>query len=179
MRFDEVRSLILASEPEHWRVLPTEAPTYIHRVQYGSDDRGDGIWGLDEHHSRAILLDDIDVGLVWGMTLDRNLDFTDEWGPNVGSHDAKVGRDLIEVLYRGQPVDRVTYYRVDNFHGSMPIPTYHYPAGSAGSGVVREPDSITVSSWDLAIVSLTDTLGGGGGYGTPESYVKRAGFTID
>ncbi len=178
MRFDEIRSLVFDSAPAHWRVLPTDAPTYVHRFQYGTDARGDHIWGLDEHHSRAILLNDIDVGLVWGMELARNLDFTDEWGPNVGSHDAKVGMDLIEVLYRGQPVDRVAYYRVDNFHGSMPMPTYHYPPGTAGSGEVREPESMTVSSWDLAIVSLTDTLGGGGTYGTPESYVSRAGFTV-
>ena len=70
MRLDEIRALIQASTWEDWHKLRSDAPTYVHRFKYGSDSRGESIWGLDEHYARAVLFADLDVGLVWGMTLD-------------------------------------------------------------------------------------------------------------
>jgi len=184
MRLDEIRELIQDSTPEDWHVLPTSAPTYVHRFQYGSDARGDAIWGLDEHYARAVLVSDVDVGLVWGMTLDRDLE--PDWAEPLSAVNKKVSLDLIEVLYRGQPVDRIEYAVVDNGHGHVPWPVVNYRPGANQdpNAPTEPPDSMTVTAWDMAVVSLTDVLGRGGAYGargeygTPESYAERAGIKV-
>lgn len=177
MKLYDIRSEITNSSSDDWYVLPTEAPTYVHRFQYGSDQRGDAIWGLDEHYSRAVLIENVDIGLVWGMRMsDHKLE--PDWGTNAGSIDGTVSDALVEVLYRGQPVDRAVYAVVDNAHGKMPWPEAHFAPDAMVQDPVPPPESYTVNGWELTLVRLIDELDNGGGYGTPDEYVKRVGATV-
>lgn len=178
MRLDDIRALIQGSSQDDWHVLPGDAPTYVHRFKYGSDERGDAIWGLDEHDSRAVLRSDLDVSLVWGMVTGDEPSAQD-WADQLSSVNKKVRAAVAEVLYRGQPVDRVVYAIVDNAHGAVPWPELHYRPGANQSLDTSEPpESLTITAWEMAVVSLSDALGGGGGYGKPEDYARRAGITI-
>jgi hypothetical protein len=75
---------------------------------------------------------------------------------------------------------RIDYALVDNFHGRVPWPELHYRPGSnqPGSDVIEPPERLTVTAWEMAVVSLADALDGGGGYGTPDDYARRARITI-
>jgi hypothetical protein len=180
MRLDEIRNLIENSTEDDWNVLAGDAPTYVHRFQYGSDARGEAIWGLDEHHTRAVLKDDLDVGLVWGMDVGHGDTSEPDWAEPLSSVNKKVRAALVEVLHRGQPVDRVVYAIVDNAHGTVPWPRLHYRPGANEdpTGPFEPPESMTVTAWEMAVVSLADALGGSGSYGSPQDYAKRAGITV-
>lgn len=179
MRLDEIKTIIQQSNADGWHVLPTDAATYVHRFSYGSDARGDGIWGLQEHHTRAVLRENIDIGLVWGLDLEPGADLQPDWAEPLSAVNKKVGCNLAEVLYRGQPVDRIQYALVDNYHGVVPWPTAHYrPGANQSPDTIEPPESLTVTAWEMAVVSLTDALSGGGAFGAPEQYAKRAGITV-
>jgi hypothetical protein len=103
-----------------------------------------------------------------------------DWADSLSAVNKKLTRDLVEVLYNGQPVDRLDYGVVDNAHGRVPWPVEHYRAGAnmAGGDEIEPPERLTVTAWEMTVVSLTDALDGGGGYGTPMEYAQRANILV-
>ena len=166
MTLDEIRKVVAGSGREAWQILKGDAPTYIGRfVERHSD--GERWREFLQHDQRAVLRRDVDIGLVWGMTADPHNEAVEpHWTEAFRPREAYP--DVVEVLYRGQPVDREVYAMVDNAHGLVPWP----------SATPTEPEALWVTRWQFNLVELLDELGASVGVGSVEEYMGRCGITV-
>jgi hypothetical protein len=175
MRLDEIRRVIQGSTVDAWHVLSDDAPTYVHGFEYSRDN----ITGVREHHSRAVLWSDVDIGLAWGMDVSHG-DPPPEPDWTASFLNRKAQLNLVEVLYRGQPVDRVVYAGIDNAAGKVPWPESRYAAGANLdlSEAPQPPEALEVTAWQMGLVTLIEALGGGGPYRSAADYTKACGITV-
>jgi hypothetical protein len=175
MNLDEIRSIVEGSDAAAWHVLSGDAPTYLGQfVEHASDDEH---WQeLFQHERRAVLRRDIDVGLAWGMTADPHHEGESEPYWTEAFLPRKVYVHVVEVLYRGQPVDREVYAVVDNAHGVVPWPQPRY-ARDADIASGAMPEALEVDRWQFNLVRLLGELGVALG-GSVENYMSRCGITV-
>jgi hypothetical protein len=173
MTLDEIRSIVADTTAADWRVL-SGAPTYLNRF---GEVRGDEHWlQHSEHEARAVLRCDLDVGLAWGMQ-DRSgpgASSEPDWTSNTLARRATAS--VVEVLYRGQPVDREVYAVIDNAHGVVPWPRDRLTR-EADVAAAR-PNALEVSRWQRDLVVLLRDLGVAVGAGSVEEYMRRCGITV-
>lgn len=170
MTLDEIRNMVVDSSAGDWKVLSADAPTYFHGfMEHRSEDEH---WQeLLQHDYRAVLRRDVDVGLVWGLTPRNEGEQEPEWTKSL--QPSGVRAHVAEVLYRGQPVDRVLYASVDNAHGVVPWPGY-----LGGSDDPDAEPERCVSSRQLRLVELLKELGASVGVGSVKEYMRRCGITV-
>jgi hypothetical protein len=181
MTLDEIRSIVANSGKAAWHVLSGDAPTYLGQfVEHASDDEH---WQeFFQHERRAVLRRDIDVGLVWGMAAHPLVEGESEpyeppWTEAFLPGARKTYVNVVEVLYRGQPVDRELYSVVDNAHGLVPYPEPRYaPDADLASGA--EPEALEVNRWQFNLAELLGELGVSVGVGSVEDYMRRCGITV-
>jgi hypothetical protein len=175
MTLDEIRSIVADTTAAHWHVLSGDAPTYLNR--FGEIRGADEHWlQHSEHDARAVLRRDLDVGLAWGME-DRSSggeSLEPDWTSTTLARRATAS--VVDVLYRGQPVDREVYAVIDNGHGLVPWPRARF-AGDAALADVK-PEALEVSSWQRDLVMLLRDLGVAVGAGSVEDYMRRCGITV-
>jgi hypothetical protein len=175
MTLDEIRSIVADTTAAHWHILSGDAPTYLNR--FGEVRGADDHWlQHSEHDARAVLRRDLDVGLAWGME-DRSSggeSLEPDWTSTTLARRATAS--VVEVLYRGQPVDREIYAVIDNGHGLVPWPRARFAQGVAVADV--EPEALEVSSWQRDLVVLLRGLGVAVGAGSVEDYMRRYGITV-
>jgi hypothetical protein len=175
MTFDEIRSIVADSTATHWHVLSGDVPTHVNR--FGEVRAADEhLLQQSEHEGRAVLRRDLDVGLAWGME-DRSSAgeaLEPDWTSTTLARRATAS--VVEVLYRGQPVDREAYAVIDNAHGLVPWPRARVAQGAALADV--EPDALEVSRWQRDLVVLLRDLGVVVGAGSVEDYMRRCGITV-
>ncbi len=175
MTLDEIRSIIADTTAAHWHVLSGDAPTYLNR--FGEVRGADEHWlQHSEHEARAVLRRDVDVGLAWGME-DRSTtgeSLEPDWTSTTLARRATAS--VVEVLYRGQPVDREVYAVIDNAHGVVPWPRARLAQGAALADI--EPEALEVSRWQRDLVVLLRDLGVAVGAGSVEDYMRRLGITV-
>lgn len=181
MTRDQLRKLVMASDGPDWSVISGYAPTYFDsfsEVRKGTaigPGGGDGttVW-LEHtaHNGRAVFVEDIDIGMVWGMrpTHSSESGSYEDW--SVQFPDTNVQAHVVEVLYRGQPVDVEIVASIDGGRCTVPWPKPRL------SGEINDPKveawEITQWEYDLARVlhQLTDPAT------DYADYVSRCGFTI-
>jgi hypothetical protein len=172
MNLDEIRSIVADTTAAHWHVLSGDAPTYLNRF---AEVRGADEHWL-EHEARAVLRRDLDVGLAWGME-DRSSggeSLEPDWTSTTLARRATAS--VVEVLYRGQPVDREVYAVIDNAHGLVPWPRARFAQGAALVDV--EPGALEVSRSQRDLVVLLRDLGAAVGVGSVDDYMRRCGITV-
>jgi hypothetical protein len=175
MTLDEIRSIVADTTAADWRVLSGDALTYLNR--FGEVRGADEHWlQHSEHQARAVLRCDLDVGLAWGM---QNRSSPEEpsgpdWTSNTLAHRATAS--VVEVLYRGQPVDREVYAVIDNAHGLVPWPRARFARGADVAAV--RPNALEVSRWQRDLVVLLCDLGVAAGTVSVEEYMRRCGITV-
>jgi hypothetical protein len=175
MTLDEIRSIVADTRAADWRVLSSDAPTYLSRFGEvcGADEHWLQHW---EHEARAVLRCDLDVGLAWGMQ-DRSGPGTPsepDWTSNTLARRATAS--VVEVLYRGQPVDREVYAVIDDARGVVPWPRDRLTRGPDVAAV--RPNALEVSRWQRDLVVLLRDLGVAVGAGSVEEYMRRCGITV-
>ena len=122
MTLEEIRELVRNTTSDDWHRLEGDAPTYIGR--FIEPESGEPPLTFSSHEARAVLVRDVDVGLAWGLDADPYNEGKGEawWAPPLAADPQP--RDaspyIAEVLYRGQPVDRMEYAVIDNGHGLVP-----------------------------------------------------------
>jgi hypothetical protein len=175
MTLDEIRSIVADTTAADWRVLSDDAPTYLNR--FGEVRGADEHWlQHSEHEARAVLRCDLDVGLAWGMQ-DRSSageSLEPDWTSNTLARRATAS--VVEVLYRGQPVDREVYAVIDNARGVVPWPRGRFAHGADVAAV--RPTALEVSRWQRDLVVLLGDLGVAVGAGSVEEYMGRCGITV-
>lgn len=104
----ELRELVAATTPAHWRTLPlgpgwpggsvaTSGPA-------DADDPSDGTAG---HTHRAVLRADVDLVVTWGLR-ESSRDYFEPWLGNLGRMtEVRADRIVLDVLWRGSVVDRL------------------------------------------------------------------------
>lgn len=174
MTLEEIRSLIAGTVPSDWKVLAGDAPTYFERFVEMSGSEGHWI-ELGWHQSRAVLRRDLDVGLVWGMdTEHRDEALEPDWAEALGRKEVRAR--LVEVLYRGQPVDREVYGVVDGTRGRVPWPTARF-APDSHLNIDSRPEAYEVSSWHTSLVMLVSDLDGVVS-DSVQGYMRRCNITV-
>jgi uncharacterized protein YdhG (YjbR/CyaY superfamily) len=83
---------------------------------------------------------------------------------------------VVEVLYRGQPVEREVYASVEDARGIVPWPTPRYPG--AGASDRHAPPVWEVTHWQLDLVLLLKELGASAGDETVESYLHQLKWNL-
>lgn len=174
MTLDEIRSIVADTTAADWHVLSGDAPTYLNRFAeiHGADEH----WlQHSEHDARAVLRRDLDVGLAWGME-DRSggESLEPDWTSTTLARRATAS--VVEVLYRGQPVDREVYAVIDSGHGLVPWPRARFAQGAALADA--KPEALEVSSWQRDLVVLLRDLGVAVGAGSVEDYMRRCGIAV-
>ena len=175
MTLDEIRSIVADTSAADWRVLSGDAPTYLSR--FGEVRGADEHWlQHSEHEARAVLRCDLDVGLAWGMQ-DRSgsgAPSEPDWTSNTLARRATAS--VVEVLYRGQPVDREVYAVIDDARGVVPWPRDRLTRGPDVAAV--RPNALEVSRWQRDLVVVLRDLGVAVGAGSVEEYMRRCGITV-
>lgn len=99
----------------------------------------------DSHHSRAVLRDDVAIGLAWGLT--ENDTFEEDWTTRFP--DPKASSAWLEVLYHGQPVDRELMVHVD---GRCYVPRCHSGSSTTSAPTGRRSSGLRVTRWQHHVV---------------------------
>jgi hypothetical protein len=173
---DEIRSIVADTTASDWHVLSGDAPTYLNR--FGEVRGADEHWLLQhsEHETRAVLRRDLDVGLAWGMEYRSSGGEAIEPDWTSTTLARRANASVVEVLYRGQPVDREVYAVIDNGHGAVPWPRARFAQGAARDDVAYE--ALEVSPWQRDLVVLLRDLGVAVGAGSVEDYMRRCRITV-
>jgi hypothetical protein len=175
MTQEEIRALVAGTLEKDWYTLSGDAPSYFNR--FVDIPAGDAHYlAHTEHASRAVLRQDLDVGLVWGMRDPSSFDGPVEAPWATSLQPAVAQGHVVEVLYRGQPVEREVYASVEDARGIVPWPTPHYP-GSAASDR-HAPPVWEVTHWQLDLVLLLKELGASAGDETVEGYLHRCRIAV-
>jgi hypothetical protein len=168
MTLDEVREQVSATTAADWQLLDGGVvPVYLDRFSQISS--GDQTWlEHDSHHSRAVLRDDIAIGLAWGLR--ENKSFAEDWTTRFPNPRASTA--WLEVLYHGQPVDRELIVHVDG-RCYVPLPEQVFDDVRADRPKVT---ALRISRWQYEVVGRAQELGGGT-YDYDE-YVRQCGFEV-
>ncbi|AWB88530.1 hypothetical protein C2138_02275 [Salinibacterium hongtaonis] len=112
------------------------------------------------HSARAVLVDDLDVSIEYGMTSDpfgSRENWTEPWS---AFPDPKIRGEYCDVFYRGALVDRIHLASVDGGRATLPLPQ-------------RKDDEWVVMDWPFRVARLVDSFNNGNEF---EDYVKRSGI---
>lgn len=120
MTLRELHERIAASSPVHWKVLPP-GPGWPAATADGADPEE----GATAHTHRAVLRSDVDLVLAWGLR-ESSRDYFEPWLGNLGRMtEVRADRVLLDVLWRGSPVDRLHGLAFDGF--VLPFPRARQP----------------------------------------------------
>jgi hypothetical protein len=177
---DELRDLVTASHAQQWSVISGYGPTYFDafseiRTGAGIGPGGDGttIWLEHEaHRPRAVYLADLDVGLVRGMhpTYFTERGTHEDWATRFA--DPKVYAHVVELLYRGQPVDVDVLASVDGGRYTVP-----WPKACLSDSMPETTPTFEATRWSYELARLVYELEGGSLIAYEQS-VSRCDFTI-
>jgi hypothetical protein len=175
MTQEEIRALVAGTVEKDWYTLSGDAPSYFNR--FVDIPAGNAHYlAHAEHASRAVLRQDLDVGLAWGMRDPSSTDGPVEelWAASLQPPVAQ--GHVVEVLYRGQPVEREVYASVEDARGIVPWPTPRYPGPEASDRHAAPVWEVT--SWQLDLVLLLKELGTSARDETVKSYLQRCGISV-
>ncbi|MDQ0649513.1 hypothetical protein QFZ53_003709 [Microbacterium natoriense] len=119
MQLHEIWAKISESWDEWWNYIP-EGPLYNYNL--GTSNGGASVFGW--HDARAILNEDVDIAIEWGMSEDpfeNRRDYKPEWAP---FPDPTAHLCYADIFYRGALVDRVLMASVDGGRAYLPAPEH-------------------------------------------------------
>jgi hypothetical protein len=117
VQLHEIWKTIGESWDEWWNYIP-EGPLYNYNLGNSNDVANVFGW----HDARAVLNEDVDIAIEWGMSADpfeNRRDFTPEWAP---FPDRSVSLFYADIFYRGSLVERVSLASVDGGRAYLPTP---------------------------------------------------------
>lgn len=155
MKLFEIRRIISDSWDDHWNVI-REGPIYSYSL--GTINELATVAGY--HSARAVLLDDLDISIEYGMPsdpFDTRSNWTESWS---SFPDPKISGEYCDVFYRGALVDRTHLASVDGGRATLPLPQ-------------RKDDEWITMDWPYQVARLIDGLNGGHDFA---DYFKRSGI---
>lgn len=153
MKLHELRSMITETWDDYWNVI-LEGPLY----NYNLGNSGETATVAGWHSGRAVLMDDVDVAIEWGMPTSM---FDREWKPEWSAFPDPVAHpEYCDILYRGSLVDRVEVASIDGGRAVLPIPT-------------RRDDEWIAMDWPYHVARLVDSFSSGREF---ETYFERSGI---
>lgn len=117
MKHYELWNAIIGSYDEYWHRIE-QGPLYNYNLGMAGSDAVVAGW----HDARAVMIDDIDIALEWGMSADP-FDLRSNWHPDWAPFpDPSVSLCYADVFYRGALVERITMASVDGGRAYLPLP---------------------------------------------------------
>lgn len=117
MQLYEIWGKISESWGDGWNYIPA-GPLFNYNL--GTVNEVATVLGW--HDARAVLQEDVDVAIEWGMSsdpFDHRREFKPEWAP---FPDPAVALCYADLFYRGSLVDRVSIASVDGGRAYLPTP---------------------------------------------------------
>lgn len=117
MKLYEIHTTIAGTWDDHWNVL-NEGPLFNYNL--GTINDVATVAGF--HSGRAVLLDDVDIAIEYGMSIDpfgNRGNWTESWAP---FPDPNIVGEYCDIYYRGALVDRVVLASVDGGRATLPMP---------------------------------------------------------
>lgn len=142
MNLYDLRKTVAETWTDHWNLIDN-GPLYNHAM--GTVNDVATVTGF--HNARAILLDDLDVAIEFGMPddpFDARSNWTEDWAP---FPDPKIRGEFADLFYRGALVDRVHLASVDGGRAILPLPER------------RDGEWITLD-WPYEMARVVDDLSG-------------------
>lgn len=155
MQLHEIWKKVSESWSDWWNYLP-EGPLFNYNLGTSGGDAAVYGW----HDVRAVLIEDVDIAIEWGMSADpfeRRQDYTPEWAP---FPDRSVELCYADLFYRGALVDRVSIASVDGGRAYLPTPK-------------RRDEGWVVMDRPYQLVRLINDIMGGREF---DSYFERSGI---
>lgn len=167
MNLNAIRDTITSSSPAGWHRIG-DGPYFHNRPYHGEDDYD------SRHGERAVLIDDVNVSLEWGMSTNGHQDERGHlWARERQFPDPAVYSFWIDVFYAGSLVDRVLAYSVDG--GRAYLPRYDQRRTENG-----DQDAAGTGAWEFPVdewpYELTKLISGLNGMREFHEYFERAGF---
>jgi hypothetical protein len=157
MKLHEIRTAIRESAAEYWNYIP-EGPLFNYNL--GTSDGSAQVFGW--HDARAVLEDDVDIALEFGMS-DDPFDHKEKWTEDWAHFpDTQIVGFYCDVFYRGALVDRVLLTSVDGGRATLPLPDRK-----------RDGSGWTVNDWPHELARLVNDLHGRRDF---EDYFERSGI---
>jgi len=155
MNLFEIRRLIIESWKDSWHYLP-EGPLF----NYNLGTAGDAATVLGWHDARAVLIEDVDVAIEFGLSADpfeNRRDWSPEWAK---FPDPTVQVEFCDIYYRNALVDRISMVRVDGGRALLPLPN-------------RDDGRWIVFDWPYHLARVINDLQDHREF---DSYFSRSGF---
>ena len=156
MNLHEIYKTIIDTVDDHWNVI-NSGPQFNYSL--GTIDDVATVTGY--HETRAVLIDDVDIAIEYGMSddpFDRKKNWTEDWAP---FPDKKISAEFCDIFYRGALVDRTLLAIVDGGRATLPLPT-------------KESGQWIAMDRPYHLARLVDSFNGGREF---ESYFERSGIT--
>lgn len=154
MNLYELRSQIRATSSDHWSLI--QGGPLFHQ-DAASISEGEIV--SSRHDYRAVLVEDIDIALEWGM---RDPNF-ERWQPDwIHTPDPVARVAFCDVLYRDSLVDRIRVVSIDGGRATVPFPT-------------RQGREQIVLDWDYDLARLLHDLVNMESY---DDYVKMTDIVV-
>lgn len=159
MELHELRQEITYAHDEGFWHPIGEGPLYNYQI--GTENSEMQVFGW--HDTRWVLKHNLDIALDVGLTLNRVDADEDSFDTGWAKFpDKSVHFDLVDILYRGSVVDRVTVAVVDGSRATLPAP--HYNSGGWVAG-----------EWPTTVARLVNELQGRRDFDT---YMLRSGIEV-
>ena len=117
MQLHEIWAKISESWGEWWNYIP-QGPLFNYNLGTSNGDASVLGW----HDARAVLIEDVNIAIEWGMSDDpfeHRRDYKPEWAPFA---DRSVHLVYADIFYAGALVERIMMASVDGGRAYLPVP---------------------------------------------------------
>ena len=124
MRHDEIRSRVMGTDADDWHQIVCwggGGPSYLNSFGVWTTSDGQMGFEIESHSNLAVLREDVDLKIAWGLNTDRDGSLTFPWQNNFA--DNKVTKMFIDILWRDSLVDREVVVSVDGGRALLPLGT--------------------------------------------------------
>ncbi|SMQ75051.1 hypothetical protein [Agreia sp. VKM Ac-1783] len=172
MQLPQIYLSIEPTGPAQWNSL-TFGPMFHQNLSASSSSQGGSVVRVTEHGTRAVLNDDVDISIEFGMDAATiQIDALLDWVKPANFEYDNARPFFVDLFYRGNLVDRVIAVWIDQYRAALPLPY----SVTADGGVPGAVPTWHVSRRSFLLVRLIDQLRGGLEF---DRYFALSGLSLD
>ncbi|MBF4635658.1 hypothetical protein ITJ38_14690 [Agreia pratensis] len=172
MQLPQIYLTIEPTGPAQWNAI-TFGPIFHQNLSASNTGQGGSVVRVTQHGSRAVLNDDVDISVEFGMEADDiQIDALLDWVKPANFQYDNARPFFVDLFYGGNLVDRVIAVWIDQYRAALPLPY----SVTADGGVPGAVPTWHVSRRSFLLVRLVDQLRGGLEF---DRYFALSGLSLD
>ncbi|SMG43308.1 hypothetical protein [Agreia pratensis] len=172
MQLPQIYLSIEPTGPAQWNAI-TFGPIFHQNLSASNTGQGGSVVRVTQHGSRAVLNDDVDISVEFGMEADDiQIDALLDWVKPANFQYDNARPFFVDLFYGGNLVDRVIAVWIDQYRAALPLPY----SVTADGGVPGAVPTWHVSRRSFLLVRLVDQLRGGLEF---DRYFALSGLSLD